>query len=296
MTGKTQISIAAFVSEVERSAVRRAADHVARVLSDAGNAAWTCDCLFGNDMESLQKSRDVSIIVTSLLPELQKTDESWPQAKQRLRTAYASLGHGEIPVFICTILRHVSPDENPEAASALRLHIRRLNLLAAEISRETKAYVIDLDRVLADMGARRLQTNYRLTGNAATDMAGYFIALTLVNDALDALVSYEVQDAARTILTSLRPEIAESDNARPEITLWKNLQSMGQGRRKQTVSLVNHTVHENQAAWLVREALRGTIGPSEAFRLLAQAVRRRGVRESATLLASGLSKQINRKK
>jgi hypothetical protein len=41
--------------------------------------------------------------------------------------------------------------------------------------------------------------------------------------------------------------------------------------------------------------LRGAIGPAEALQRLVQAVRRRGVRESAGLLAAGLSKQKRKK-
>ena len=296
MTGTSQISIAALVSKSERAAVQLAADHIARALSQAAGVPWTCDCNFSPDMETLRQDSDTAIIVTSFLPELTKLGELWPQAEQRLRTAYATLCERGTPVFICTILRHIDCDEDLEAAAALRIRIRRLNLLAAEISRETGAYVIDLDRVLADIGARRIQTDYRLAGNAAADMAGHFIALTLVDNAFDAIISFEVQDAARVILSSCRPAIAERDGAKPEITLRKDLMSMGRGRRKQIVSPVNYTVQENYAGWLIRQVLRGAIEPTEALQRLVLAVRRRGVRESAILLVSGLSKQIKRKK
>jgi len=296
MTEKSHIPIAALVSEEERAAVQLAAAHLARALSQAAAVPWTCDCVFRPDIEALRPGGDAAIIVTSFLPELEKIEEPWPQAEQRLRAAYTALGERGIPVFICTILRHVGHDEKQEAAAALLLRIRRLNFLAAEISREMGTYVIDLDRVLADIGARRLQTDYRLAGNAAAEMAGHFIALTLVSNGFDALVSFEIQDAARVILASSRPTIAEPNNAKPVVTLRKDLMTLGQGRRKQTVSPVAYTVQENYSGWLVRQVLRGMIGPSEAFRRLIQAVRRRGVRESAALLASGLSKQINRKK
>jgi hypothetical protein len=296
MTAKSHISIAAFVSEGEQAAMNLAAGHMAQALSKAAEVAWTSDCFFNADLEKIAQSGEGTIIVTSFLPQLEKLDEPWPEAEQRLRKIYATLGERSVPVFIATILRHVRGDAESELAEALKIRIRRLNLLAAEISRETGANVIDLDRVLADVGARRLQTDYRLTGQATANMAGHFIALTLVSNGLDAIVPFEVQDAAREALAASQPAIAGIDGAKPEITLRKDLMAMGQGRRKQIVTPVHYTVEENYIGWLTRQVLQGRIGPREALSRLIQAVRKRGVRESAALLASGLSKQINRKK
>ncbi len=297
MTEKNQISIAAFVSEGERPAVESAAPLLARALSQAADAPWRCDCVFSPDLKTVgQNHADAEIIVTSLLPEVERNGESWPHVEQRLRKAYATLGAGGKPVFICTVLRHIGPEETPETAAELAIRIRRLNLLAAEISRETGVYVIDLDRVLADIGARRLQTDYRLAGKAATGMVSHVIALTLVNNAFDALVPFEVQDAAKEILASGRPAVPGHDCDKPAVTLRKDVMSVGQGRRKQIVSPVSYTVEDNYAGWLVRQVLRGTIGPADALQRLVLAVRRRGIRESLVLLAAGLSRQINRKK
>jgi hypothetical protein len=296
MTEKSHISIAAFVSENERAAVRLAGDHITRSLSQAAAVPWTCECVFSSDIETLPQRKDADIIMTSLLPELEKIDEPWPQAEQRLRKAYTALVEPGIPVFICTILRHMDRSAEPEDANARLIRIRRLDLLAAEISRETGAFVIDIDRVLADIGARRFQTDYRLTGNAAAEMAGHFIALTLIDNACDAFVAFEVQDAAKTILSSCRPAIAAGDRAMPDVTLKKDLVSLGKGRRKQIVSVVAYTVEDNYAGWLVRQVLLGAIGPGEAITRLFHAVRRRGFWESAVLLASGLSRQISRNK
>lgn len=297
MTVPSHISIAAFVSAGERTAVRLAADHIAKALSKAAESPWTCECTFSPDLESLPQNGSAAMIVTSFLPLVEKDiEEPWPQVEQRLRSAYIRLSERGVPVFICTILRHVGDDETPESRAALRIRILRFNLLAAEISRETGAYVIDVDRVLADVGARRIQTDYRLAGNAAAEMAGHFMALTLVGNAVDAVVAFELQDAAREILTSSRPVLAELDGAKPEITLKKDLMSMGRGRQKQIISPVLYTVQENYIGWLTRQVLRGAIGPREAIQRLVLAIRRRGLRESVFLLASGLSKQLSRKK
>jgi len=296
MSDKSHISIAASVSKDEQTAVQLAAGHIARALSQAAVVPWTCDCVFSPDAGTLPPRSDSTIVVTSLLPELGKLDEPWPQVEQRLRKTYVALSERGDPVFICTILRHVGPDEAPETTDALMIRIRRLNLLAAEISREMGAYVIDLDRVLADIGARRLQTDYRLTGKSAAEMSGHFIAVTVIANALDAFVSFEIQDAAGALLASSRPAIAGPASELEQVSVWQNRLAVGKGRRKQIISPVIYTVQDNYAGWLVGQVLRGAIGPGEAFRRLVEAIRRRGVRESAGMLVSGLTRQIQRKK
>jgi hypothetical protein len=292
---RPHISIAAFVSEGERAAIHLAAGHIARSLSLAAGVPWTCDCVFSPDKETLRKGTDAVIIVTSFLAELAKIGTPWPQAEQRLRTDCAKLTESGTPVFICTILRHVEAGEGPEAAIALRIHIRRLNLLATQISQETGAYVIDLDRVLADIGARRLQTDYRLGGNAA-EISGHFIALTLVNSACEAFVSDEIQSAAGEIIHSWRPAIAIPNSAKPEVIIRKNYLTMGRGHRKQIVSPAAYTVPEDYVGWLVWQALRGAIEPREVFRRMVEAIRKRGVRKSLRLVTTGLSRQVFRRK
>src|SRR5450631_4533314 len=162
MTEKSHITLAAFVAENERAAIRSAATHIAKALSQAAETPWTCEGVFSSALESLPAGGENTIIVTSFLPQLENVDEPWPKAETRLRSAYAKLAESGAPVFICTVLRHVGGEPDPEKAQALLIRIRRLDLLAAEISRASGTYVIDLDRLLADAGASRLQTDFRL--------------------------------------------------------------------------------------------------------------------------------------
>lgn len=295
MKRKSQISIEAFVSEDEREAVQLAADFLARSLSQAAGVPWTCTCGFSTDVETLRQAGNAAIVVTSFLPELGNVDEPWPQAELRLRTAYAALRTSGIAVFICTILRHVGHGEEPKTV-ALRVRIRRLNLLAAEISRETGAYVIDVDRVLANIGARHLQTDYRLKGSAATGVTGHLIALALLNNACDSYVSIEIQESAKSILDSSRPAITRSGCGNAELAVERHLPSIGKGRRKQVFSPAIDVDGGNPVRSILRQIAQGAIGPSEAIRKLGFAVRRRGVRQSAVLIATALSKQHIRKK
>jgi hypothetical protein len=214
-------------------------------------------------------------------------DTPWGDVEQDLRTSYAALCEQGDPVMICTIFRHVEVADDPEKADQIRLRLRRLNLLATELSREYGALVIDLDRILADIGARRLQTDYRLGGAVAVDVSGKAMALSVVTNAIDAFAPVDVQDAARVVLEKYRPALGLA----PEIKMT-NLIALGSGRRKQLVSTVTDAVQENHAGWLVRQVLNRQIGLGEAFNRLAQAVRRRGARESAALLVAGIVRLI----
>ena len=296
MTGKTYLSISAFVSENERKAVKVAAERIAQALSQAASAPWTCDWTFQAELESPPKKGEASIMVTSLLPELERIKEPWTQTEKRLRAAYGKIAERGLPVFICTILRRVGNDVDSVTADALMVRIRRLNLLAAEISHETGASVIDLDRVLADIGARRLQTDHRLGGEIAAEMAGHTIAMTLTENALDAFIPYETQDAVREILARNRPVIPADGGSRDDLTIKKGFRSMGLGRRKQVVLPVVYTDRQLYVGRFLQQVVRGKVGPGEMWETLTQAVRHHGLGGTIVLLASSLSKQIPRKK
>jgi len=288
------ISIAALVSEDERAAVELAANHIADSLTRAAGIPWTCHCTFRSDLEGLQDAGTATIVLTSLLRELGDAETPWPATEQRLRARYATLCAREHPVLLCTIFRHVNADTDADVAAALRARIRRLDLLAAEISHETGAYVIDLDRVLADIGGRRLDTDYRLSGPGGSAVAAHTIALSIVGNALDAIVSFELSDAATAILESDRSAIA-AYGVKRDLAL-QPLQSMGHKRRRQIIAPVTYSVPSQHAAWVVRNVLRGRIGPAEACRRLIGAVRARGLRGCAALLGAALLRQIERKR
>jgi hypothetical protein len=280
----TPIPIVAMVSMAERAAVDSACGNIARALGEASGTPWKCDCRFVPDHADLQNAG--SILVTSLVLEVD-APEPWTDVEQRLRGIYAGLCARGDPIFICTVLRHTGAGE-PDA-SRRRIRIRRLNLLAAEISREHGAFVIDIDRRLADVGARRLGTDYRLQGAAAADLAGNAIAMEIILNGLDTHASVDVQDRARAVLAEYKSAIAPRE-IRP-----KNLMSMGQGRRKQIVATIIDTDQEAHVGWLIQQVLRRQITPLEASNKLLQAVRRRGAKESLAVLASGVVRLIGKR-
>jgi hypothetical protein len=279
------IPLFAAVTTNERAVVEAAARHLAEALSRAASETWTCACEFAADFDGLVGATPGSVIVTSLLVPLAQADRPWPDVEKELRRTYAALCETGNSVVICTILRHVDAAGDLERADRIRRRLRQLNLLATELSREYGALVIDVDRLLADIGARRLETDYRLGGKAAADVASKAVALCIVTNALDALAPIEIQDAARAILESYRPSVGLATDQ-----MMTNLLALGRGRRRQRVATVTNDVQENHVGWLVRQVLKGQIGGREALDRVTNAIRRRGARESAWLLISGVAR------
>jgi hypothetical protein len=281
------VPIVAMVSAAERAAVDRACGDIARALGEASGTPWECNCRFVQEPTDLQNADAGSILVTSLVLEVD-TPELWEDAEPRLRKLYAGLCERGDPIFVCTVLRHTGAGE-PALALSRRIRIRRLNLLAADISREHGAFVIDIDRRLADVGARRLGTDYRLQGAAAADLTGNAIAMEIVLNGLGTLASFDVQDRARDVLAQYKSAVAL-----PEIKP-KNLMAMGQGRRKQNVTTISDPDQEAHVGWLIQQVLKRQITPREASNRLLQAIRRRGARESLAVLASGVVRLIGKR-
>jgi hypothetical protein len=281
------VPLLAAVSANERGIVELAANHLADALSQASGESWTCPCRFASGLEELAGSTAGSVVVTSLLLYLADIERPWPEVEAELCRRYAALCEAGDPVLICTILRHVASAGDVDRADRIRRRLRKLNLLATELSRQFGALVIDIDRVLADVGARRLETDYALGGAVAADFASRTMALCIATNALDAFASVKIQDSARAILEAHRLALGLSTD-----DIMMDMMALGQGRRKQRVATTTDTVQENHVGWLLRQMLKGQIGGREAFAKLAGAIRRRGAWESASLLFSGVSRML----
>lgn len=275
------------VTTNEQAVVKAAARHLADALSRATGETWTCPCNFAPSLGDLPGATSGSVVVTSLLLALAQVDQPWPETEQELRRTYAALSETGDPVMICTILRHVDAAGDSERADRILRRLRKLNLLATELSREYGALVIDIDRSLADIGARRLETDYCLGGRVAAEFASKTMALCIATNALDAFAPVKTQDAARAILDGYRPSVGLATDQ-----MMTNLMALRHGRRRQHVATMTDEVQENHVGWLVRQVLNGQIGGGEAFGKLASAMRRRGARESVRLLISGVSRVL----
>lgn len=226
------------------------------------------------------------MIITSLLSEVAHHQEPWAETESRLRQSYLDLTSADgAVVFLCTVFRHVASGESGDQSQLIRL--RRLNLLAAELSRETGLFVIDLDRALADIGAFKLQTDYRLDGKYAADAVAKVIALAVVSAGLDLYASFDVQDAAKLNISGGQLSLAALDGSAPDI-VPSNLLSLGTGRRKQVVATVVDTNSGSHAGWLVHLIFTGQFGFKDAAAKLRRSIARRGLRSSSAIVFAAI--------
>jgi hypothetical protein len=287
-----EIVLQAAVDDSEQPAVRLAAERLASSLSTAAGHPVTVRCSFVASHDALDWSAADPVVISSLLPEVANYREPWPQVESRLRAAYQALAAKEgAVIFIATVLRHVPRAEAADRSELKLVRIRRLNLLAAELSRETGAYVIDLDRSLADIGASKLQTDYRLNGQYAAEAAAKFIALALLSAGLDAYVSFEIQDAAKAIIAGTQLNLIVPAVAAPDI-VPSNVLKLGAGRRKQVVATVVDTDKDSHAGWLIHLLVTRQFGIGEALTKLKQSVARRGVRSSVVMVVAAIRQAL----
>lgn len=143
------------------------------------------------------------VIIISLLNEAGRVQTDWSEVDARWRRQAAALVAGTVrPVFFCTVFRHV-PVMEPAPAGWSRdgvlERVRRLNLLAAELSQATGANVIDIDRMLSHFGARLLATDYTVKGRLGPEVAGSVIAAAVLGAGLDDLVAEDQLEKARRL-------------------------------------------------------------------------------------------------
>jgi hypothetical protein len=286
MSDALTIPVKALVSSNERAAVSLAATLLETSLSTAAGVPVTVNCQFEASLDALKGSGEACVIIASLLPEVANYQESWVEVEGRLRESYRDLASANgAAVFLCTVFRHVASGESADRSRLIR--VRRLNLLAAELSRETSLFVIDLDRTLADIGAFKLQTDYRLDGKYASDAVAKAIALAVVSAGLDAHVSFDVQDAAKLAISDGQLSLAVPDVAASDIKP-SNVLSLGAGRRKQVVATVVDTNSGSHASWLVHLMFTGQFGVKDAVAKLRRSIARRGLRSSSAMVFAAI--------
>jgi hypothetical protein len=278
------IHVEAGVSAAELAAINCASVLLGEILSEAGTPITAVTFALPASIDVEPPLEPPSMLVTSLLGEVENIEEPWPETAERLRARYLALcGSPGRLVYICTVFRHVSGARDCRTTSARRVRIRRLNLLAAEISNETGALVIDIDRVFADLGAQALETDFHLGGPVARERAAGLIATTILTTGLDDHVPFDVQQAAQLLLAA-RP------SSHAPKTVVGQTSMVRSGRRVQTVERA--AISENQAAAYVRQALAGKIPLREVLRRLARATARHGAGYPAGIVLSGLLRSL----
>lgn len=283
MTGPRTLSLIAAASGNEAGAVQAAGSRLAACLGEADGSSWTVGVEFAPDRGSLAASPPDAICVISLAAPLADLDAPWAEVEAGLHADLAALSAQDRRVVLLNVLRHIEPGGDPAEDHRRLVRLRRLNLLAAQLSQTFSVSVADVDRDLADVGARRLETDYRLGGAAAADLAGWTLAACILANALDGLASFEVQDAAIAANLARKPMTAPADDV-----VATNLVQLGRGRRRQRVASVTLEIQTDHAQRLVTQVITGQMALPEALSRMTQAVRRRGARETVRLFLSAI--------
>ena len=180
--------IACLVADSERQVWSMAREKLRDSLVRVSNRDWSVNLAFVDSPAALVAEKaDVAVI--SLLRALDEATTLEDLALQLERDASALVTSGGA-VFLCSIFRACADREKLE-------RIRRLNLLAVEISRQTGAAIIDLDRFFANFGARPLETDCRLGGAKAADFAARIMTDALLAVGFDDDVPADVLSAAQ---------------------------------------------------------------------------------------------------
>ncbi|MCC6827547.1 MAG: hypothetical protein IT550_04890 [Novosphingobium sp.] len=165
------------------------------------------------------------IAITSPLADLARPEAAPQAAFARWADYLRALQDQGATVFVCTAFRHVPPDIGPTPATreALVARIRRMNLLAIELSHRLAINVIDIDSRLAFHGARWVSGDFRLGTPRAVLAAGHAVAQALLAHGLDGFAAPALQEKALAWLAApdRLPALlaAEAPVPRPEIAL-----------------------------------------------------------------------------
>lgn len=244
------------------------------------------------DLADLQGSAAGTVCVVSLAAFADAEQAPWDNTEAGLRALCADLAERGCPTFVMTVFRRVA-DRTSQAGHDMLVRIRRLNLLATELSREYGVFVVDIDRVLAAVGGLALGGDFRLRSAAAAQLASEELALALASHGLEEALPFEAQEKIRSAIEVRRasPRLIASLSPSDVVTM-----AGGAMRRRQRVSIAIDADQENHVGWLTRQVLSGRIGWREAVNRLTMAIRRRGLRESVRLLASAMSQLLQRRR
>jgi hypothetical protein len=193
------ICIEAVVDDAEHPALVAAAEQLGESLSAVSENGREIRLNFAPSFEEIEVREPATVVIASLLPDV-SSDESMAATEARWRQQLSSLpALPTLSVFLCTVFRHVprnASEQQPDGWATTTERIRRLNLLAAELSHDTGAGIIDIDRAFAHHGARALKTDYRLSGAVAAEVAAHTIVWSVLSVGLDDAVAPEIQQRA----------------------------------------------------------------------------------------------------
>jgi hypothetical protein len=193
--------IEAALSEGEKRALINATVDLRRCLTEAGRSEFPTEARFLSRLSEIEPASAPRLVVTSLLPLMTEPEDPFAVVEQRLRESLSKLAFdGFSKVFVCTVFRRIGHKNVLQNSKERRIErIRRLNLLAAQLSHELDINIIDFDRSFAHFGGRVLDVDFNLEGSAAVVAAKHVIISTFFAAGLDEFCSPELQDKAKQL-------------------------------------------------------------------------------------------------
>lgn len=196
------IVIDAAIAGVERAVVAVFADQLTECLAHVSGERWQVDTRVHDDIAAIAPGDGSQVVVASLQSELDR-DDAIDAIGMRWRERIDALMPQAAAVLLVTIARRVASPLPAIAGAAVPTieRIRRLDLLAVELSHATGASVADVDRLVAHVGARALGADHRLDNPMAAELAAWVILAALVaQGALDAWAGDGASERARGYL------------------------------------------------------------------------------------------------
>ena len=205
MTSQAPIHIEALVDASERGAIMAAAQQLSEALGQASEGPpWPVTLAIGAPGTlPTGVGPTPSAVIVSLVSGAERTDSPMSKTEEFWRAYLRRLSDYGAPIFLQTVFRHVSDRLRDGRTSPVLERIRRLNRMAADLSQEMGIAVIDVDRVFAHIGARRLQSDHRTMSVFAADVAGHLTARSLLSFGLDDRVDPGLQERAKAVLGEL---------------------------------------------------------------------------------------------
>jgi hypothetical protein len=193
--------IEAVLAEGERQALIDATVDLRRYLSEAGRNDFPIEIRFPSRLSEIEPVSAPRLVVTSLLLAMTEPEDPLLVVEGRLRESLSKLAFdGCSKVFVCTVFRRVGHKSVLKNSGGLRIErIRRLNLLAAQLSHELDINIIDFDRSFAHFGGRVLDVDFSLEGSAGVLAAKHVVISTFFAAGLDDFCSPELQDKTKQL-------------------------------------------------------------------------------------------------
>lgn len=205
MNEPTPLLLQAIVSLTEQPGVLSGAEQLANSLNKAVPAqSWRADVTFGTPGDPLRPECSASAIILSLLPEATLAGDAFTTIARRWTALLHDLAKADVPVYVMTIFRHVADRSRDGRPPDLLERIRRLNRMAIDLSCDHGIGVIDIDHAFSHLGARSLNTDWRMEGSVASLAAGHILARSLLSYGLDRMVDPAIQQKARDLLGPLQ--------------------------------------------------------------------------------------------